>query len=767
MPAPCPGARLLPSMMAIALLATTPAALDATAATRTTNVNSDVLETAPVPVPAGGRTYRVTLKQLGALFPMQLRGVQGNSGVAFSIRNDEVVTAARLRLNYAYSPALINELSHIRVLLNEQVAATIPVPNEQGGMSLQREINIPPRLITEFNRLNLELIGHYTLDCEDPAHSSLWANVGNDSELELTVTPVPQVNDLALLPEPFFDRRDVRPLKLPIVFANVPNATQLEAAGALSSWFGSLAGFRRADFPASVGQIPAKGNAIVLALGNERPGGLELPAPKGPTVAVMANPNDATGKLLVITGRDTKEIKTAAAAVTVGSPALSGALATITELKALKPRKPYDAPNWLAGDRPVKFGELVEEQTLNVAGYSPDLIRINFHMPPDLFAWREKGIPVDLKYRYTARPTSDKSTLNINVNQQFLRSQPLLAVNHEQPNALNRLAAKVLPENDLLPAEDAFRIPLFKLPAQTQLQFHYYYEVIKQGPCKDVLLDNVRGTVEPDSTVDISGFSHFLAMPDLAAFSNSGFPFTRLADLSETAVIMPDKPAESDYSTFLSLMGLMGRVTGYPATSVTVAQAQQAHALRDKDLLVIGSSANQPLLTQWADALPFSLNGDSKRFQISDFAYRIFNWWDPDQRDRAKPRSSEVSFNSDSTDAVITGFESPLQSGRSVVVLASNQPMGLQQAVNALLDPDLVMGIQGSTTVIRGKQIDSLVAEQSYYVGHLNPLIYMQWFLSRNPLTLIVLGAASALLIALLLYLSLRARARARLKPKN
>lgn len=116
---------------------------------------------------------------------------------------------------------------------------------------MQRVIDIPARLIGDFNRLNIQLIGHYTMECEDPAHSSLWANVGNDSMLELMVNPLPLDNSLAFLPEPFFDRRDSRALKLPIVFATQPDAAQLEAAGTLSSWFGALAGFRGAFFPAS------------------------------------------------------------------------------------------------------------------------------------------------------------------------------------------------------------------------------------------------------------------------------------------------------------------------------------------------------------------------------------------------------------------------------------------------------------------------------------------------------------------------------------
>ena len=720
--------------------------------------------------PAAGRSYEVTFRQLGALFPLQLRGVQGTGGVQFGVRGDEVVTRARLHLNYAYSPALLPEISHLRVLVNEQVVATIPVPNEQGGQALQKVIDIPTRLIGEFNRLNIELIGHYTMDCEDPAHTSLWANVGNDSLLELSVNPLALANDLAFLPEPFFDRRDSRPLTLPIVFAGTPDAAQLEAAGTVSSWFGALAGFRGASFPAAVGQIPAKGHAVVLALGAQGVPGLSLPASSGPSVTMASHPSDPAAKLLIIRGRDAQELKRAATALAVGAPALSGPTAMISEFKQIEPRKPYDAPNWLAKDRPVKFGELAQKEMLSVSGYAPDLIRVNFQVPPDLFAWRKQDIPVHIKYRYTPQNGADKSTLNINVNEQFLRALPLRPADYTPPSRVHSWLDRVLPAptlaaGDLLPAEDFFNVPLFKLPARSQLQFHYFHEIKKEGACKDVLLDNVRGTVEPDSTIDITGFSHFLAMPDLAAFGNSGFPFSRLADLSESAVVLPPKPEQGDLSAYLSLMGLMGNVTGYPAHAVTVALGNgQIDALADKDLLVIASSANSPLLEQWASHLPFSLKADSKGFRLSDYASRLLNWWDPDQRDRVKPGRNAITFTSASSDAVIAGFESPLQGGRSVVLLASNQPAGLQQAVTALLTPDLLRHIQGSAAVVRGKQVDSLVAEQTYHVGQLDPVTRVQWWLSRHPLALIVLGVAAAALIAFMLYIVLRAKARARLQ---
>lgn len=737
---------------------TTPIALEESVA--------DTLALPPSPPPSWQANYAVTLRQLGALFPLQLRGVDGTSGVQFSVRADEVVTSARLRLNYAYSPALLSEISHLRVLVNEQVVATIAVPQKNGGKNLQQVIDIPPRLIGEFNRLNIQLIGHYTLDCEDPAHTSLWASVGNDSVLELAVSPLVLNNDLAFLPEPFFDRRDVRPLNLPIVFAHAPDTAQLEAAGTISSWFGALAGFRGATFPASIGALPPKGHAVVLAVqGSTLPGVALPPQGTGAAVTMATHPLDPTAKLLIISGRDAQELKRAATALAVGAPALSGATAAIADVQQFAPRKPYDAPNWLSTERPVKFGELQDASSLSVSGYYPDLIRVNFQVPPDLFGWRKDGIPVHLKYRYTGRPEADKSTLNINVNEQFLRSLPLRALNHNAPSRIDRLLDKITPLGDLLPDEERFNLPLFKLPARGQLQFHYYHEIKKEGVCKDVLLDNVRGTVEPDSTIDITGFEHLLAMPDLAAFGNSGFPFTRLADLSETAVVLPTQPVPEDYTTYLALMGLMGNVTGYPAHAVTVvAQDRGLDAVADKDLLVIASGAQSPLLQQWADHLPFSLQGQAKTLRVSDYASKLLRWWDPDQRDRARPGQSALAFTSTSTDAVIAGFESPLKSGRSVVLLTSNQAAGLEQAVQALLTPELLEHIQGSTAVVRGKQIDSLVAEQTYYVGQLGLITKVQWWLSRSPVALIALGVVAALLIAFMLYVVLRARARARLK---
>lgn len=711
-----------------------------------------------------------TFRELGVQYPLQLRGIQGIGGVSFSVRADEAVTAARVRLSYSYSPALLSNISHIKVLVNGQVAATLPVPTETAGKMVEREVAIPPQMLSDFNRLDLELIGHYTMECEDPQHTSLWATIDGKSRIELNVSRLAQPNDLQLLPRPFFDPRDVRMLELPFVFPAEPTGPMLEAAGTLSSWFGGLAGYRGADFSAAIGAIPPKGNAVVMLVdGAGSIAGLPSTALTGPTVSIIANPNDPLGKLLLIQGRTPAELKTAAASVALGSPTLSGATATIVDMKPLEARKPYDAPNWLPSDRPVRFGELATQKDLSVSGYSPDLIRVNVHMPPGLFNWRDKGVPLDLRYRYTARPQADRSTLNFSVNEQFVQAMPLVSAKNTPPNAVEKVVEHITPDTPLQPAHIKMRVPLYKLTANSQLRFHYFHEITKSGACRDIPLDNLRGTVEPESTLDISGFSRFLPMPDLAAFGNSGFPFTRIADLSESVVVLPNTPTITDYGTFLNAMGLMGNASGYPTLGVQVVGAQDEAALQGKDVLVLAPDNRQPLLTRWADHLPvrFNGNGASRSFRLSHLAERIAAWWGHGSEDGQAPRQTQLDLKTSGADAVVMGFESPVSLGRSVVVLASEKTDGLAMAVNALRSPETLKRVQGSAVVVRGEQVNSLLAEKTYHVGSLSPFTYVQWYLSTRPLLLALVGLLSALLVGALLYFVLKNGARDRLQVQK
>ncbi|WP_213761433.1 cellulose biosynthesis cyclic di-GMP-binding regulatory protein BcsB [Caballeronia sp. dw_19] len=710
----------------------------------------------------GGRRQTLTFSDLGALDPLQLRGTDGQNGVPFSVRSDEVVTSAVLHLIYSYSPSLLPSISQLKVLVNGEVAATLPVPREQAGILVARDVSVDPRFITEFNHLNVQLIGHYTQQCEDPSNSTLWASVSNASSLELTYASLESKPDLAALPAPFFDRRDVRRLELPFVFAQKPSAATLEAAGAVASWFGSLSGYRGAVFPAQIDNVPLSGNAVVFATSDQHPAGVKIPDVSGPTIAVVDRDTPSRGRLLLVMGRNDAELKTAAKALGIGQNTLSGTTATITQLNDFAPRKPYDAPNWLPTDRPVRFGELAEARDLSVTGYNADAVRVNMRVPPDLFMWQTKGVPIDLGYRYTVRPAPDRSTLNINVNDDFVQSLRIPAVATSTFD-LGRYFNQVMPDKTAAARHEIYVPPLLLTP-RSQLRLHFYYDYPKTGECQGRVLDNVVGSIDPNSTIDLSGFPHYMALPDLAAFANGGFPFTRMADLSETAVIMPNDPNSADFSLYLLEMGRMGASTGYPVTGVTVAQADQVDNLADKDLLILGSPGRQPLLQSWAKQMPFSGDGESRNFELSDVAFKVVDWWHGAHGVERLPARADLSLVSASGDALITGFESPLKSNRSAVALISSAGQSDADLSAALLDNDVLPEIQGAMAVIHGRDVTVTSNGQAYYVGRLSPFEYMRWALSSHPLLLVLGGLLAAIIFAALFYRSLRAIAARRLR---
>ena len=89
--------------------------------------------------------------------------MESTDSVNFDVRADEVVTGAKVTLQYSYSPALLTDLSQINVMVNDEVAASLPLPKENAGQAAKATVEIPAHLITEFNRLSLQFIGHYTM----------------------------------------------------------------------------------------------------------------------------------------------------------------------------------------------------------------------------------------------------------------------------------------------------------------------------------------------------------------------------------------------------------------------------------------------------------------------------------------------------------------------------------------------------------------------------------------------------------------------------
>ena len=88
---------------------------------------------------------------------------------------------------------------------------------------------------------------------------------------------------------------------------------------------------------------------------------------------------------------------------------------------------------------------------------------------------------------------------------------------------------------------------------------------------------------------------------------------------------------------------------------------------------------------------------------------------------------------------------------------------GFKTEINEVQDGDEA-GIKSATFTISGDFAFGLLSGETYYVGHLPPIDWLQWNLSRNPLLLAGMIVALAFIGAGAAFLSLRLRARRRLR---
>lgn len=249
---------------------------------------------------------------------MVLRGVNPNGGFEFGMRSDEVAAKAMLNLEYTPSPSLLPVQSQLKVYLNDELMGVLPVTKEQLGKKTLAQVPINPLFITDFNRVRLEFVGHYRDVCENPASSTLWLDIGRNSTLDLTYNTLAVNNDLSHFPVPFFDPRDNRPVTLPVVFAGTPDLAQQQAASIVASWFGSRAGWRGQRFPVLYNHLPDR-NAIVFATNDQRPDFLRNhPAVNAPVIEMINHPDNPYVKLLVVLGRDDKDLVQAAKGIAQG-----------------------------------------------------------------------------------------------------------------------------------------------------------------------------------------------------------------------------------------------------------------------------------------------------------------------------------------------------------------------------------------------------------------------------------------------------------------
>jgi cellulose synthase (UDP-forming) len=525
-------------------------------------------------------------QDLSALSPngaVTLRGREARSILRFSITSTKVVSQAVLNLRYRASVTGLATNPTLDITLNGSNVSSLPVHDSQaeadGTATVQ--VPLPSDLFVHDNVLAFQWNAPCAAPCSGASNGEPWLRIETASELDTAGLMLPLPNRLSILPAPFFDPSVQRTLPLPFAFAASPDDQLLQAAGVVASWYGTLADFRGSHFPVSIGELPT-GNVVVLAAADSPLAAQLGVTVSGPEIAIRDNPSDPYGKVLLVSGRDSAQILIAARALALGRFPRDTDQARIISADMPVPREAYDAPRWLKTTSSVKIAAKIPSDLLKAGKDGPAMLY--FRLAPDLYFGSHSTVPLRVAYKTSGQFAERKVQFVLTLNGVFIASREV------------RLHSATDTQYQ------TFAIPNYLLYPSNTLAISITQARTKSAATFDDSLPDI--LIGRNTSLDLSGVTHYVRLPRMDLFAGSGFPFTRFADLSHTTVILPDRPSVMELGLYLDALGFFGAQTGYPGLRFQVANANRIDASEEKDFLVIGSGRDQRVLSRWSDLLP-------------------------------------------------------------------------------------------------------------------------------------------------------------------
>ncbi|MEX7299926.1 cellulose biosynthesis cyclic di-GMP-binding regulatory protein BcsB [Klebsiella pneumoniae] len=476
-------------------------------------------------------------------------------GVSFTLPADQVVIHSQLSLAVRVSPEMASRNATLQLMLNGQPLGTLPLGADGEDVS-HYQLDIPPALMVSSNNLSVKINDGDTLQCQRDIHDTSRVTVLPTSHFSWESQQLNISDDLSHFPRPFFDSMQMTPADIAVAYGAKPSADVFSAAALISSWLGIQADYRGIAFSALRDRLPER-HGIVIGHPGEQVGGMMLPETDKPLLRIIANPANPAYKLLLIVGKNDTALRMAAWRLTRGNFAPQTATLDV-EPQTIPVGKAYDAPRWIPTDRPVKLSELLrKDQSPTVSGVWHEPLRIAFRAAPDLYLWDGETIPLQVGYRFPSESwiNEDKSLLSVTLNGTFLNNLPM---NKQGP------LEKVWRYLGGDARQERFTIPLAPYLIYGDNQLSMYFNVVPKDdvPCSVLLNNNIKSRITDDSWIDLSKTRHFSLLPNLSYFVGASFPFSRLADYSQTTLLLSADPSETQVATLLNLAARSGNATG-------------------------------------------------------------------------------------------------------------------------------------------------------------------------------------------------------------
>jgi cellulose synthase operon protein B len=677
----------------------------------------------------------------------------------------EVIDAV-LRLRMTNSISLLQERSHLRVALNGATMAQIPL--SPSGAQSEFELALPAAmLVPGFNRLTFSAAQHYTDGCEDPSAPELWTEIDTrTSALELSTRPRRFAASLADL-DALMGPATGNPRTHVLLTAAEPDDALLTAGARIAEAIGLRLQFVpprirharavRASEEQLVGDPDLRldltpwPDADLVLLGTRDQ---LLPYLSGRLhrqisdayLAVHRRAENDDRLVFVVSGTSPAEVERAAAALArIETPQTDSDRALVHALGVRRAPRNGSRHFLTLGGR-YTFSDL-GYRTRTVRGYGDEHLDLRFDLPPDFYVAETENLELALDFAYGANLRAD-SVLNLLVNGSFQQAIPL-----------NNPRGAVLREYRI-------QVPLrsFRRGPNT-ITFEPVIVPMITGECLALEDRNLIFTLFEQSRVRIPNAVHYVAMPDLALFAATGFPFYPPPSAPEqplsaaVTVYGADSATVASAWTFLARLAQAGGSdSAVPVTRATARQPRHQLLVGAWDAIDPALSASAPIAAGAARqhrplaASPAPQPGFFERLTRMDAALPA-----------AGPSGLQLTAPALLRDhGLVTAFESPLARGHTMTVLAAATPALLLERVDALVQPAVWTQLAGDIALWTepGRTVHADRAGASFMLGDPRIADVLRYRLTLHPWILVAGVLALLVLAAALVGVLLKRRTR-------
>jgi len=669
---------------------------------------------------------------------IKIKNTEGVFNVNFPLPTKWEIIDAKGFIQYSPSLLLLKDISSATLSFNDVFLKKYKLfDHTQDGVGF----TLDPDLFMANNSVTLNIIQHYTKECENTIHSSLWTDIElSNSYIELHVRPKAIKEELASIKKELFDHTQYRMAPINFVMDKTDDET-LKHFALFSAMISTNLKSRLTKTKVSNKIDPNTHNIIIntkekakeyLSLFKDKNSShqqtsLSFEEKLTHDINIIQNPYRMNKAIIVIAPKDPAKIKESI--YTLSKSDLNQSKDQGIDAKDVQiplPSKAYSAKNFVPVDKKISFKELGFKTTL-LKGWYPPKVKVKFKVYPDHYFNSKNMIDTHIHYLFPSLIHED-SIVNISMNNIFV-DQVNIVKSAKESNI--KMSA-----NKLFNFDRREEIPSLLLnKGSNELKLDFSLVALRNGECDLYATENLVASVLDDSYFILPKSKRWIELPYMQLITNAQYPYSIYPDLQDTVIYLANKNPYTIASAMDFIFFMTQEIGSFPhymrITTKLTPQDQQ------KNLVVFGSIHDENLHRLSKNA-PIEMNQENMKGSFPSIYNLIAheNLLNRKILEKYKFLTSMKEINLPDHSIIIQMFRSSFNTDKSILFFAANDPSSLHKGVSSILQFKNRDTIQGDLVIYDydGEEGVSFNVKDKYILSQLNWLETLSLKIGYNPL---------------------------------